>query len=67
VWYWKKPTTRAVEDDSRVPAGDTVGSLQLFRQAVPREWQPLSRSHICEDEVAAFIPPFCDLASWYYS
>lgn len=63
----EKTTTVAAAGDSRVPAGDTMGSLQLFRQAVLRKWQPSSLSHISEAEVAAFIPLFCDLASWHYS
>lgn len=52
----KKLTTGAAESDSRVPAGDTMGPLQLFRQAVLRKWQPSSLSHISEVEVAAFVP-----------
>lgn len=63
----EKTTTVAAEDDSRVPAGDTMGSSQLFRQAGLKERQPSSLSHISEAEEAAFIPPFCDLASWHYS
>lgn len=54
---WKISTIEAAEGDSRVPAGDTMGPLQLFRQAVLRKWQPCSHSHISETEVAAFTPP----------
>lgn len=52
-----KNPLRKQQKVSRVPAGDTMGPLQLFRQAVLRKWQPFSPSHISE-VVEAFIPPF---------
>lgn len=59
----KKNTTVAAEDDRGVPAADHHGVITAFQADSAKGVAASSLSHISEAEVAAFLPPFCDLAS----